>query len=130
MRLILTNIAALAATAAAPAAASSQTTLEGRWANAKRSVIVAVERCGEAWCGKVHWASDNNRREGATPGTTVLSDMRPQCGGVYKGRAYEPKRNIRGSATVHQVGPNTMVVKGCAVAGLICREQRWTRVGG
>ena len=36
--------------------------------------------------------------------------------------------NIHGSATVRQVGPDTMVVKGCAVIGLFCSEQRWTRV--
>ncbi len=124
------SIAALTVTVAAPAAASSQTTLEGRWANAKRSVIVAVQRCGDAWCGQVDWANDNNRRQGATPGTIVLSNMRPSGGGVYKGRAFEPKRNVRGSATVRQVGPNSMMVKGCAVIGMLCREQRWTRVTG
>jgi uncharacterized protein (DUF2147 family) len=129
MRRMILSAGMIALAAAVPAAASSQSTLEGRWANAKRSVIVAVERCGDAWCGKVHWASEHNRREGATPGTVVLSDMKAQGGGVYRGRAFEPKRNVRGSATVHQVSPNTMVVKGCAVAGMICREQRWTRVG-
>jgi len=36
--------------------------------------------------------------------------------------------NISGSATVRQDGPNAMVVKGCAVLGLFCKEQRWTRV--
>ena len=41
---------------------------------------------------------------------------------------FEPKRGLSGSATVRQLGPNVMVVKGCAVAGLICKEQRWTRV--
>ena len=52
----------------------------------------------------------------------------PHGDGVYKGKAFEPKRNIRGSATVRQVGPNVMVVKGCAILGMICKEQRWTRV--
>lgn len=129
MTRLFTSLAALAL-AAVPTAASSQTLLEGRWANPKRSVIVEVERCGDAWCGTVNWASAKNREKGAKPGTRVLSDLRPQGGGVYKGRAYEPKRNVSGSATVQQVGPNTMIVKGCAVIGLFCKEQRWTRVGG
>jgi uncharacterized protein (DUF2147 family) len=111
----------VSATAAAPS-------LEGRWKNPKGSVIVAVERCGNAYCGTVSWASASNREKGVAPGTRVLTDLRPQGNGVYKGRAYEPKRSIGGSATVHQVGPNVMVVKGCAVAGLICKEQRWFRV--
>ena len=61
-------------------------------------------------------------------GTRILSDLRPAGDGTLQGRAYEPKRNIRGSATVRQVGPDTMVVKGCAVLGMLCKEQRWTRV--
>ena len=121
-------IAALGVAAAAPASAASQS-VEGLWANAKGSVIVEVDRCGSAYCGTINWASAKNQRKGATPGTRVLSDLRAQGNGVYKGRAFEPKRDISGSATVRQVGPNTMVVKGCAIAGLICKEQRWTRVG-
>jgi uncharacterized protein (DUF2147 family) len=113
-------ILSIAAAAAALGASAS--------ANPKRSVIVNVERCGEAYCGTVSWASKKNRAKGAEPGTRVLSDLRHQGAGVYKGRAYEPKREIRGSATVRQLGPNTMVVKGCAIAGLFCKEQRWTRI--
>lgn len=117
--------AALALASATPAFAQA---IEGRWANSKRSVIVHVAKCGDAYCGTVSWASAKNREKGAEPGTRVLTDLRPAGGGFYKGKAYEPKRNIRGSATVHQVGPDTMVVKGCAVFGVFCSEQRWTRV--
>ncbi len=122
--------AALAALslAAAPSSAAAAQSPEGRWANAKRSVIVKVTRCGNAYCGTVSWATPKNREQGATPGKTVLSDLRPAGQGVYKGRALEPKRNISGSATVRQVGPNVILVKGCAIAGLLCKEQRWTRV--
>ena len=126
MKRILSSIAAVAV-ALAPAAASAQA-LEGKWTNPKRSVVVHVAPCGNAYCGTVSWASAKNRQKGTEPGTRVLSDLRPAGAGIYKGRAYEPKRNITGSATVHQTGPNVMVVKGCAVAGLFCREQRWTRV--
>ena len=58
----------------------------------------------------------------------MLSDLRRAGDGTFKGKAYEPKRNIRGSATVRQIGPDTMVVKGCAVFGVFCSEQRWTRI--
>ena len=125
-RFILTiAAAAVALGASAPAYAQA---LEGRWTNPKKSVIVSVARCGDAYCGTVAWASAKNRAKGAEPGTRVLTDLKPSGNGLYKGRAYEPKREIRGSATVRQVGPNVMVVKGCAVAGLFCKEQRWTRI--
>ena len=49
MKRIFLSIAAAAAALAASAPAAAQA-LEGRWTNAKRSVIVEVERCGDAWC--------------------------------------------------------------------------------
>jgi uncharacterized protein (DUF2147 family) len=127
MKRILTKLAVVLIAVSAPAMASSQA-LEGRWANAKRSVIVNVSRCGDAYCGTISWASAHNREKGTTPGIRVLSDLKPAGEGVYKGRAFEPKRDISGSATVRQVGPDMMIVKGCAVMGLFCKEQRWTRI--
>jgi uncharacterized protein (DUF2147 family) len=124
--LILSSLALVAAPAHAQ-------TLEGKWTNPKRSVIVRVDRCGDAYCGTVSWASQHNRERVAENGrrmvgTRILTGLKAAGGGVYKGQAYEPKRNVRGSATVRQLGPNVMVVKGCAVLGLLCKEQRWTRV--
>lgn len=117
---------------AAPSALAAQS-LEGNWTNPKRSVIVKVERCGDAYCGTVSWASQHNREKVADKGrqlvgTPILTDLKPAGAGLFKGQAFEPKRNIRGSATVRQLGANTMVVKGCAVLGIFCKEQRWTRV--
>jgi len=128
MKRILTRAGLLALAFTVSASASAQPPLEGKWANPKRSVIVHVARCGDAYCGTVSWASERNREKGTTPGTQVLSDLRSAGDGVYRGNAFDPKRNLRGSATVHQVGPNVMVVKGCAVMGLFCKEQRWTRI--
>ena len=123
--------------AAMPAAAQASTrSVEGRWTNPKRSVVIEVGRCGTAWCGTVVWATPKakrNARKGGTEnliGTRILSGARPVGNGVYKGRAFVPRRNLRSSATIRQTGPNTMVVEGCALAGLLCKEQRWTRVRG
>jgi uncharacterized protein (DUF2147 family) len=128
MKHILTRFATLALAITVPVTASAQAAIEGRWRNPKGSVVVRVSPCGDAYCGVVSWANAKNRDKGAAPGTRVLSDLKPQGNGLYKGRAYEPKRGISGSAIVHQVAPNVMVVKGCAVMGLFCKEQRWTRV--
>ena len=127
MKRILTKAGIFAAAVALPAAAFAAS-IEGQWKNPHGSVIVRVAPCGNAYCGTVSWASAKNREKGATPGTRVLSDLRPAGDGTYKGRAFEPKRGIGGSATVRQEGANVMVVRGCAIAGLICKEQRWTRV--
>ena len=115
--------------------ASAQASVEGRWTNPKRSIVIEVARCGQAWCATVVSASAKakaNARKGGTEnliGTRILTGARPVSNGVYKGRGFIPKRNIYAPATIRQRGPNVMEVEGCALAGLLCKEQRWTRVG-
>lgn len=122
----------LAGLSSAPALA--QASVEGRWTNPKRSIIIEVARCGQAWCGTVVSATAKakaNARKGGTRnliGTRVLSGARPVGNGVYKGKGFVPRRNIYAPATVRQRGANVMEVEGCALAGLLCKEQRWTRV--
>lgn len=135
MKQFLLAFALLALGTVSAAAANSALSVEGRWTNPKRSVVIDVGRCGQAWCGTVVWASPKakaNARKGGTAnlvGTRILSGARPVGNGVYKGRGFVPKRNIHAPATIRQTGPNTMVVEGCALAGLLCKEQRWTRIG-
>jgi len=128
MRQMFAKAGLILLAASVPVTASAQAAIEGRWKNPKGSVIVHVAPCGDAFCGTVSWASANNRAKGTTPGTRVLSDLRPAGDGTYRGNGFEPKRNLRGSATVRQLGPDVMIVKGCAVMGLFCKEQRWRRV--
>ena len=127
MKKILAKAGLVLIALGAPALASAQN-LEGKWANPKKSVIVNVARCGDAYCGTVSWATRQEPRQGRD--ARHPRAQRPQAAGRgrLQGQRFEPKRNIRGSATVHQVGDNVMIVKGCAVMGLFCKEQRWTRI--
>lgn len=126
--------AALALALAAPAAASASNPIEGRWTNPKRNVIIDVDRCGAALCGTVVWANSEARedaREGGTRnlvGTQILTGLKPLGNGAFRGRVFLPKRGIHASATVAPAGSNGLSVKGCAVAGVLCKEQRWSRV--
>ncbi len=115
--------------------AASAVPIEGRWQNPKDSVIIDVAPCGSGtWCGRVSWASPKAKadaRKGGTQrlvGTRLLSGLKPNGAGGWKGRAYLPKRNMHATALVHAAGGRIMVVKGCLVGGLVCKEQRWTRV--
>ena len=117
--------------AAAPASAQA---LEGQWTNYKQNVVVQVERCGAAYCGRVVQASDKARakaRKGGTPnliGTQILTGLKPLGNGKFRGRAFVPKRNIHATATVRQVSDDVMQVQGCVLGGLLCDNERWTRV--
>ena len=127
MRQIALSLALIALPAAATAAP-----IEGKWKNPKDSVIVDVTPCGSAtWCGKVSWASPKARDKAdgrLRVGTQLLSGLKSDGHGGYKGRAYVPRRQIHGTATVRHAGSNALIVKGCALGGLLCKAQRWTRV--
>ncbi len=135
MKRILAKAALAALVAAVPTAASAKAPLEGQWKNPKGNVVVRVEPCGaRAWCATVVDATEKAKataRKGGTPrliGTQILSGVRPNGNGIYKGRAFDPKRNIRAPATIRVIGPSTLVIKGCLLGGVVCKEQRWTRV--
>jgi uncharacterized protein (DUF2147 family) len=116
---------------AAPASAQA---IEGQWTNYKRNVVVQVERCGPAYCGRVVEASakaQEKARKGGTPklvGTEILTGLKPIGGGRYRGKAFVPKRNIHATATVRQLSANVMQVSGCVLGGLLCDNEKWTRV--
>lgn len=128
------KLALLIALGAIPAGASAKAGLEGQWRNPKGSVTVRVAPCGDAWCGTVVDASGKAKasaRKGGTReliGTRILSGVRAAGGGQYRGRAFDPKRNIHAPATIRLLGSSTLIVKGCVLRGIICKEQRWTRV--
>lgn len=135
MNKILAKASLVLLAATVPAMGSAETVLTGQWKNPKGSVIVRLTPCGQAICGVVVDASDHAKdtaRRGGTPnliGTRILSNLRPAGDGTFKGQAFDPKRNIHAPATVRLVGRDALEVRGCAVWGLVCKEQRWTRIG-
>ena len=116
---------------ALPSAAAA-VPIEGKWQNPKDSVIVDVKPCGSAtWCGRVSWASPKAKRKAdgrLRIGTQLLTGLKADGRGGYKGAAYEPRRRIHANATIRHAGHNALIVKGCALGGLVCKAQRWTRV--
>lgn len=125
--------AALAWLFATTPAAALANGLEGHWQNPKHTTVVNVSRCdGEYYCAIVLKASAKaqaNARKGGTIhfiGTEILH-VRAAGDGVFKGTAFDPESNLHVDATVHMVAPGVMELKGCAIMGLICQEQRWTK---
>lgn len=126
---------ALLSLAATSASGAQSASIEGKWRNPKDSVVVTVAPCGAAtWCGTVSRASAKFKagaRKGGTDnviGARLLTGLKADGRGGYRGRAYIPKYRVHATATVRSAGANTMIVKGCALAGIACKEQRWTRV--
>ena len=130
---MMKTVAFLASLVLAASPASAQA-LEGQWTNYKKNVVVQVERCGAAYCGRVVQASEKAKakaRKGGTAnlvGTQILTGLTPVGGGKFRGRAFVPKRNIHATATVRQVSDDVMQVQGCVLGGLLCDNERWTRI--
>ena len=109
-------------------------TLAGYWANPSESVIVLITPCaGAAWCGSVHWASDKakadagRRGTAALVGTELLHDFVQVGPNRWKGRLFVPDLNRRSAAELRLLDAARLQVRGCTVAGLICKTQTWTR---
>jgi uncharacterized protein (DUF2147 family) len=130
----LAGAAALAPAMAASPAFAQPDALLGQWENPKHSMVVDVSRCSlDDYCAVVIKASakaEANARKGGTEhfiGTEILR-VRDQGGRTFKGTAFDPESNMHVSAIVRVLGPGVMEMKGCALLGLVCEEQRWTKV--
>jgi uncharacterized protein (DUF2147 family) len=131
MRTILATITLLALTAAQPA---PRPAIEGQWKNPIGSAIIAIAPCGSALCGKVVWASARGQREAATStshvvGTVVLTGLAPTRD-RWTGTLFIPDDDVHVAARLQLLGSHQLKLTGCAVAGLLCRSQIWTRADG
>ena len=123
-----------AALIATPAIAASS--LEGQWTNPGRSVTVRIAPCGRSLCGRVVSASSSAKGKAAaagTPrliGTELMSGLVPIGEGAWRGQFFVPDRNLRADGELHLLGPRTIKIEGCAVPGILCKSQQWTRVAG
>jgi uncharacterized protein (DUF2147 family) len=124
---------ALFALALGAGPANAAQPVEGLWKNPIGSAIIRVAPCGSLLCGSVVWASARGRAEVAkntahVVGTTVLTDVRRTALNRWTGHLYIPDDNIHVSARLELITYSQLRLTGCALAGLICRTQIWTRV--
>jgi uncharacterized protein (DUF2147 family) len=128
------KIAATTFLALTAAQASPSATIEGYWKNPIGSAIIAIAPCGNVLCGKVVWASERGRREASkgapnVVGTTVLTGLQMREN-QWAGTLFIPDDDVHVSAKLQLIGERQLKLTGCAIAGLFCRSQIWTRAEG
>jgi uncharacterized protein (DUF2147 family) len=116
-----------------PAHANESDSFLGTWRNPRNSVHVKTYPCAGKLCGEVIWASDKQQedaRKAGTPrlvGKQLFSDFALE-GKIRRGKLFVPKQGRTFDGTVTIVDADTMEVRGCALGGLICKTQTWTRL--
>ena len=124
-------LATAAVLLAAQASAYAQS-IDGRWINPAKSVIIQIAPCGDKRCGTVEWASaeaqaDAHKNAPKLVGSSLLTDLEPKTASQWRGRLFVPDRNIRAAAKIDVLGPDQIKVAGCALGGILCDSQQWTR---
>jgi uncharacterized protein (DUF2147 family) len=145
MRNALTSAVALLSLclcAAVPAAAGDPA---GKWLTQDGKAKIAIARCGDALCGTIAALqepidpdtgkprTDSNNPDAALTGrpligVVIVFDMKPSgTPDAWDGKVYnaEDGKTYTGSLTL--TGADTLELKGCALLGLICKGQTWTR---
>ncbi len=114
--------------------ALAATPIEGSWTNPSHSVIVRIGPCGFGLCGRVTGASPKARADAAAGGTPnligaeLMSGLEQNGVGSWRGSIFVPDANRRADADLHLLDARTLEIEGCALGGLLCKSQTWTRV--
>ena len=103
---------------AAPQAANSPL---GIWLTEEKEGRVRIEQCGANLCGySVDKKTSQNREQ-------VLINMKPGKD-KWSGRIFDPSSGSTYDSTIALKSSNTLRVQGCAMGGMFCGSQTWTRV--
>ena len=142
MRNVLTTAAAILLGAAAPALAGDPT---GKWLTKDNTATVTIGHCGDALCGTIVALREPNdpatgkpktdiynpdaaKRERSVIGVQIVFDMKPNGKpDTWDGQVYNAEDGKTYTGSITLTSASTLDLKGCALAGLICKTQTWNR---
>jgi uncharacterized protein (DUF2147 family) len=128
------------------AASLAQVALEpdGTWLTADNTAKIRFESCAGAPCGRLVWLRDpldpktgeaildrNNPdpslRARRLLGIPLITDIRPLAPGEWSARAYNAEDAGIYDVNLKLVAADRLAVRGCGLAGLICKTELWTK---
>ncbi len=112
----LTFLAATSAQAADP---------YGTWTRPSSGAQVSFYDCGGNLCGKVVGVKDQTKK--GTVGKVIMTGAVKSGDNVWKGDLLNLEDGKTYSGVVTLEGPKALNLKGCALGGLICKGETWTR---
>jgi uncharacterized protein (DUF2147 family) len=140
IRLGLFAVAALAV--ASPALAADP---HGVWLTEPGTSRIRIADCSGALCGTIVWLKDPNDAETQKPrldkfnadaskrsrplmGVTIVIGMKPAGTDKWSGQVYNAEDGKTYTGSVTMLGANSLKLEGCALGGLLCKAQTWSRV--
>jgi uncharacterized protein (DUF2147 family) len=110
------------AAAAPTATAQPSNSPLGLWLTEEKEGKVRIEQCGNNLCGySVDKKSNQN-------GEQVLINMKPGKDAKWNGRIFDPNTGNTYDSSIALKGTDSLRVQGCALGGMFCGGQTWTRV--
>jgi uncharacterized protein (DUF2147 family) len=128
--------------------AGSQTALAaepvGNWLTQTGTSRIKIADCGGALCGTIIWLKEPNDPETGKPktdknnsdaakksrpliGVQIVLGMKPAGEGKWTGQVYNAEDGKTYSGNLTYSGGTSLQLQGCALGGLVCKSQTWTR---
>jgi uncharacterized protein (DUF2147 family) len=117
----------------------------GNWLTQTGGSRIRVADCGGALCGTIVWLKEPNDSETGKPktdknnsdagkrsrpllGVQIVLGMKPAGADKWTGQVYNAEDGKTYSGNLTYAGGDTLQLQGCALGGLVCKSQTWTRV--
>jgi uncharacterized protein (DUF2147 family) len=117
----------------------------GVWLTQTGTSRIRVADCGGALCGTIVWLKEPNDSETGKPktdknnsdagkrsrpliGVQIVLGMKPAGQGKWSGQVYNAEDGKTYSGNLTFTGGSSLQLQGCALGGLVCKSQTWTKV--
>ena len=97
----------------------------GTWTRPSTGTQVSFYACGANLCAKVVGVKDKTKQD--TVGKTIMTGATKSGANVWKGDLLNLEDGKTYSGVVTLEGPSALNLKGCALGGLICKGETWTK---
>ena len=142
MRRIHFAAAALLVLTLAPSARAEEPV--GTWLTEGGKSRIRIADCGGALCGTIAWLQEPNDPDTGKPktdknnsdaskrgrpliGVQIVLAMKPAGEGKWAGQVYNAEDGKTYSGNLTFTGGNSLQLQGCALGGLVCKGQTWTK---
>ena len=117
----------------------------GVWLTQTGGSRIRLADCAGALCGTIIWLkeptdpdtrkpkldknnSDASKRARPLLGVQIVLGMKPAGADKWTGQVYNAEDGKTYSGNLTYSGGNSLQLQGCALGGLVCKSQTWTKV--